>query len=361
MKAMLLAAGVGERMLPLTRLLPKPAIPVLGRPMAVQILNRMALDGISTAVVNLHHQPEKMKALLGDGHDLGLSRLHYSYEETILGTAGGVRNAAPFLRGGETILVRNSDFLADIDLSEVTAAHLASGCAVTLVLSPSRPGYPVIEVDRAGHVLSLGGKPPADPHKVAGEYLFAGLQLMEEEVLDRIPPDHPRDLVRDLYYSLARSGQIASYVHRGFWWEFGSPLDYLEGSLLLIDLENEDRLRVAKTDPVERLGDASVAAGPGAEFHAGVSLRGRIALGFASLVAEGTLLEDSVVMPEAWIGPGSELRRTIVAPGTEVPAGFEIQNALLCPDTDPHLPLPPETERTGGLLVRRLTRRTQGA
>jgi len=64
MKAMLLAAGVGERMLPLTRLLPKPAIPVLGRPMAVQILSRMALDGISTAVVNLHHQPEKMKALL---------------------------------------------------------------------------------------------------------------------------------------------------------------------------------------------------------------------------------------------------------------------------------------------------------
>ncbi len=356
MRAMLLAAGVGERMLPLTKLLPKPAIPVLGRPLAVLILHRLAQAGISTAVVNLHHHPEKMRTVLGDGSDVGLKRLCYSEEKTILGTAGGIRNAAPLLRGGETILVRNSDFLADIDLTEVTATHLASGSMVTLVLAPHRAGYPAIEVDASGQVLSLGGQPRVTPGKAVGRYLFTGFQLMEEEALDRIPHETPSDLVRDLYRALAAEKQVSSYIHRGFWWEFGSPADYLEGSLELLGMDPERRLQVAMTDPVERVGDASVAIGAGADCHAGTDLRGRVALGFASFVGEGTVLEDTVIMPEAWIGPGSSLRRSIVGPGTEVPAGFQMEDALVCSDPDPTAPLQPDTERVAGLAVRSLTR-----
>lgn len=356
MKAMLLCAGLGERMLPLTRLLPKPAIPVLGRPLAVQILHRLALEGVGTAVVNLHHEPEKLKTLLGDGHDLGLRELHYSYEESILGTAGGLLRAAPYLRGGGSLLVRNADFLSDIDLSAVTASHLASGCIATLVLAPARPGYPLIDVDQAGRVLSLAGAPPADPSQVAGRYLFTGYQLIEEEAI-RLIPRGPRDLVRDLYRKLATDRQLASHVHGGFWWEFGAPLDYLEGSLALLGLDDEERTRIAETDLVERIGDAIVAVGCGADFHGGVELRGRIALGFASLVAEGTRLQDTVVMPEAWIGPGVSLRRTIVAPGTEVPAGFRAEDALICSDADPQGELPPDTERVNGLLVRQFAPR----
>jgi NDP-sugar pyrophosphorylase family protein len=354
MKAMLLAAGHGERMLPLTRLMPKPAIPVLGRPLAAIVLHRLALRGISTAVVNLHHQPDVLRGILGDGSELGLKELFYSYEDPILGTAGGLRKAAPFLRGGETILVRNADFLADIDLSEVTAAHLASGCMVTMVLAPHRPRYTVVEVDRNGRVLSFGGTPRADASRVADRCLFTGLQLLEEEALDRIPPDVPKDLVRDLYRDLVLEGEVASYVHRGFWWEFGTPLDYLEGSLELLKMDPNQRLRVATTDPTEPIGEAIVALGTGADFHAGVELRGGVALGFASLVAEGSRIEDSVIMPEAWIGPGSKLRRAIVGPGTEIPADFRGEDVLICSDPDPGASLPAETERLGGLLVRRL-------
>lgn len=352
MKAMLLAAGFGERMLPLTKLLPKPAIPVLGRPLATVVLHRLALDGISSAVVNLHHRPEKIREILGDGSDVGLSRLDYSLEETILGTGGGVRRAAPFLRGAETVLVRNADFLTDADLRQVTASHLAGGCTVTLVLTRHRRGYTAVEVDAHGRVLSFGGRPPADPARVAGRYLFTGLQLLDPEVLESLPPDRPSDLVRDLYVGLAERGLICSYVHEGFWWEFGSPADYLDGSLALIGMASRDRDRVGKMDPVEKVGGARVALGTGADFHSGVELRGRVALGFASLVAEGSSIEDSVVMPEAWIGPGVELRRAIVAPGTEVPAGMRLENALVCADPEPNAPLMAGTERLGGLLVR---------
>lgn len=354
MKAMLLAAGLGERMLPLTKLLPKPAIPVLGRPLAAIVLHRLALRGISTAVVNLHHQPEVLRGILGDGSELGLSKLIYSHEDPILGTAGGLRKAATFLRGGETILVRNADFLADIDLSAVIASHLASGCMVTMVLAPHRSLYTVVEVDRDGKVLSFGGSPRAEAGRVAERCLFTGLQLLEEEALERIPPEVPSDLVRDLYRDLVLEGQVASYVHRGFWWEFGTPLDYLDGSLELLRMDPNQRLRVATTDPTERIGEATVALGTGADFHTGVELRGGVALGFASLVAEGSRIEDSVIMPEAWVGPGSQLKRAIIGPGTEIPAGFRGEDVLICTDPDPGGSLPPQTERLGGLLQRRL-------
>ena len=103
------------------------------------------------------------------------------------------------------------------------------------------------------------------------------------------------------------------------------------------------------------IGEASVALGPGVDLHAGrIALRGRVALGFATRVGEGAAIEDSVVMQEAWIGPGSRLRRAVVGMGTEVPAGFEASDVLLCTDPNPSARLPAGIERVDGLLVRPL-------
>ena len=350
---MLLAAGLGERMLPLTRRIPKPAIPVLGRPMIIQVLRQLARQGVRFVVMNLHHLPESLQTLLGNGTELGLDVLQYSNEEQILGTSGGIHHAAKYLRDGDTILVRNADFLADIDLAAATAAHVASGCLATMVLAQWRPGYTPIEVDRAGRVVSIGGEPRALPQDIAGRYLFTGLHLIEPEVLDLIPQNGPSDMVRDVYLHLASDGSIASYVHSGFWWEFGSLRNFLEGSLQLLSMRTEERIHIAETDPIRCVGTARVAVGAGADFHGGVELVGRVALGFASFVGEGAVLEDSVVMAEGWIGPGSKLTRVIVAPEAEVPAGFEIQHALLCPDPEPELELPATMERHHGLLIRR--------
>jgi len=361
MKAMLLAAGIGERMLPLTKLLPKPAIPVLGRPIAMLVLHRLALEGISSAVVNLHHHPDKMRSLLGEGTNVGLPRIFYSHEETIQGTGGGVRRAAEFLRGDETILVRNSDFLADIDLREVTAAHLAGGCTITLVLAPHRPGYTPVEVDDKGRVLSFGGRPPADPARVAGRYLFTGFQLMEPEVLDWIPADRPSDLVRDLYIRLAGEGQICSYIHNRFWWEFGSPAEYLER----VHRPARDERPGARAGGEDGPGGADRGGDRGArrrsrfplgrratrESRPGARLPGRRRIAHRGLGGDA----------RGVIGPGVELTRAIVAPATEIPAGMRIENALVCPDPDPNAALPPHTERVGELLLRSLAERASRA
>ena len=116
MKAMLLAAGLGTRMLPLTLTAPKPLLPVLGRAMARQTLRRLGGFGVEQAVLNLHHMPDRVREDLGEGAEDGLPRLSYTQEPQLLGTGGGIGNAAPHLRGDGAFVVCNGDFLADIDL-----------------------------------------------------------------------------------------------------------------------------------------------------------------------------------------------------------------------------------------------------
>lgn len=351
MKAMLLTAGRGERMLPLTLSQPKAAIPVLGRPLVLQILQWLGTNGVEDAVLNLHHLPDAIKALLEET-SAGMPAVRYTFEEEILGTAGGIRRASPVLRDGRPVVVSNSDFLSDIELGPVLDAHLTSGCLATMVLAPPRPGYSVVETDAEGRVISLGGDPPVEPRRVAGKYLFTGCHVIEEEVLDRIPDDGPSCIVRDVYRPLAEEGRLGSFVHDGFWWEFGSPELYLDGSLHLLDCSGERRRRISGDhDSVRQLDRATAAVGPGSDFHKGARFEGRTALGYSCYVSDGAHVEDSVVMPEAWIGPGCKVKRSVIGQGAELPAGFETREELVCADLDPTLPPPAETRRENGLLI----------
>lgn len=348
---MVLSAGRGQRMLPLSLTLPKPALPVLGRPIAVQVLHRLARFGVREAVLNLHHLAGLVRRMFGPGTEAGLPPLRFSHEEAILGTAGGLGRAADVLRGAGPILVCNCDFLSDIDVRAAAEAHRRSGLLATLVLAPAREGYSTVQTDDRGRVLCLAGSPEADPLRIAGSYLFTGLHFIEERLLERIPGDRPADIVRDVYRPLAEEGQLGSVVHNGFWWEFGSPSLYLEGTARLLDLPAELRREVALHDPVHKLDLGVAAIGTGAQFHETARIEGHAALGFASYVSEMSRLEDSVVMPEAWIGPGCRLRRCIVAPGVEVPAGFEMDSATICADPGPDTEIPDSTSRVGGILV----------
>ncbi|HEX4824637.1 MAG TPA: NDP-sugar synthase [Candidatus Polarisedimenticolaceae bacterium] len=352
MKAMLLAAGIGERMLPLTQTVPKPLIPVLGRPLAPQIIARLAAEGIEEAVVNVHHLPDELRHALGDGRLLGLNALDFSVEsERLLGTGGGLKAAEAMLRGSGTILVRNADFLADISLASALRSHLRSGCLVTLVVVPHRPGYTPLTVGDDGRVVAFGSKKDKGG---SGRYLFTGYHLIEEEVLDRIPSGRPSDIVREVYFDLVAGGQLNAYVHDGFWWEFGEPHEYLEGSIRLVSMDPEARARLGNFDPVRTFDTATVAVGPGADLHAEhIRLRGTLAIGLGVMVGEHAVLEDSVVMPESWVGPGSSLTRCIVGPGTEIPIDFEAANAVIVAAPEGDMAVPMGAERIADLLVRR--------
>jgi NDP-sugar pyrophosphorylase family protein len=352
---MVLAAGLGERMLPLTRTVPKPAIPVLGRPLLAQVIARLAAAGVRSLAINLHHLPDQVRAVAEAAIPAGFDGLAFFEEAgTILGTGGGLKNAERALRGAGTILVRNSDFLTDVPIADALEAHRRSGLPATLVLVPERPGYTPLDVDAVGRVVSIGGNPPPPAGSSVFRGTFTGLHFIEEEVLDRLPAGRPSDIVREVYRPLVAEHRLGAWIHHGHWLEFGTPREYLDGSMHLLDLPLSQLRRFAEPDPIREFPRARVAMGAGADADdPEASLRGRVALGLAAHVGAGARILDSVVLPEAWIGPGAKLARVVVGPGAEIPAGFAIEEAMICADPGVGFALPGGVERISGLLVRR--------
>ena len=352
MKAMLLAAGLGRRMRPLTHDRPKPALSVLGRPLALQNLQRLQDASVSLAVVNLHHCPDVLRDLLGDGGRDGMPQVRYTFEDPILGTGGGLRHARDLLCGEGPILVHNADFLSDIDFCTLKEAHQSGDHLATLALAPARSGYSTVDIDAEGRVLSLAGLPEVDSQQVAESLLFTGCHVLDESLLDRLPNTGPSNIL-DLYRNLAGEGRLGAYLHPGFWWEFGSPRLFLDGHLALLDLDEAARSRIAYHDPVRELAGCSiVSVGPGTELDQGVELSGRCSLAVAARVGENARLKDTVVMEESWIGPECRLDRVIVGPNTELPTGYEAKNVIVCPDLAPDLELEDGVDRQDGLLIR---------
>jgi mannose-1-phosphate guanylyltransferase len=303
-------------------------------------------------VLNLHLLADGVRAMFASGTIPAIPEVRFTMEETILGTAGGIGRAAPLLRGAGPILLHNCDFLSDIDFGAAVEAHRASGMAATLVVVPTRPGYSVIETDSTGRVLSLAGQPSADASRVARRSLFTGCHILDEEVLAMIPANRASGLVEEIFRPLATEGRLGSYLHPGFWWEFGTPELYLEGSLRLLDMTEHQRIEITSHDPVNRIDGGRIAVGPGATLDADLQLAGRVAIGMASRLGSGSRVRDSVVMRESWIGPRSRLDRVVVGPGVEIPGGYQGRDCLVCSVAAASVKtIPADLRRDGDLVI----------
>ncbi|MGI8468366.1 MAG: nucleotidyltransferase family protein [Pyrinomonadaceae bacterium] len=163
MKAMILAAGFGTRLFPLTIDRTKPAIPFLGKPLVGYVAEYVAKFGFKEVVVNLHHQPESVKRALGDGSDYGV-KIHYTIEEPkILGTAGALDNARHLLED-DTFLIVNGKIITDIDISAALETHRKTGALATMILKPNvkREKFTMVEIED-GFVTGFGGFPGESP------------------------------------------------------------------------------------------------------------------------------------------------------------------------------------------------------
>ncbi len=217
MRAMILAAGFGTRLQPLTHTMPKALVPVAGRPLIEYALLFLRAHGVTEVVINLHHLGEKIRAALGDGSLYSL-RIFYSVEEQILETGGGIKNAQPLL-DGETFLVVNCDTILDVDLSEALRFHQQRQAAATLVLrpDPDAASYGLVETDVQGRIRRLRGQ-PANVNEPLSAFMFTGLQILEPRVFDFMPEGKPFSTTRETYPRMITKGApIYSFVHRGPW------------------------------------------------------------------------------------------------------------------------------------------------
>jgi NDP-sugar pyrophosphorylase family protein len=222
---MILAAGLGTRLQPLTSATPKPLLPVAGRPLIVWTLLLLRRAGILEAMINLHHLGHLIEQELGDGSQLGL-RLAYSHEPVILGTGGGIKQAESFFRG-EPFLVINGDTLFELDLAGLLAFHHTHGGLATMVLREDREAerWGLVELDGSRRILRITGRGCQDG-RAAGTRMFAGIHVMHPRLLRTLPAGHASSIIDAYVAELQRGESIFGFDLTGYWSDVGTVERY---------------------------------------------------------------------------------------------------------------------------------------
>ena len=227
--ALVLAAGLGTRLRPLTEVCAKPALPVAGEPLIRRIVRWLAAHDVNDLVVNLHYLPQTLTAVLGDGSDLSV-RVRYSWEQPwILGSAGGPRLALDII-GSDTFVIANGDTLTDVNVRTLVDAHRGSDALVTLALVPNREpekyGGAIMEDD--GTITGFVARGTA----AKGSYHFIGVQMAHAEAFRQLPLRQPAQSIGGLYDALIASspGSIRGFVSDAAFWDIGTLRDYAKTS-----------------------------------------------------------------------------------------------------------------------------------
>jgi NDP-sugar pyrophosphorylase family protein len=320
MKCVILAGGEGTRLRPLTLSLPKPVVPVVDRPFLRYQLDLLGRVGVRDVVFSIAYQPDRVRAVFGDGASLG-KRIRYAVEETPLGTGGAVKNAEPWL--DDTTLVFNGDVLTDVDLPAVVELHRRTRSAATLVLAPvpNPAAYGLVETDPDGRVRRFIEKP--DPAQITTDTINAGIYVLDTKTLALMPPAVNHSIERRFFPELlARGDRVTAFVHRGYWIDIGTPEKYLQVHRDVLG----GRFAV-KVEAGERSGgwvhrEAAVEEGVELEPPFYVGPRCRVAKG--AQVGRGAVLTAGVTL-----APGARVADSVLWEGTEVGRDARVEGALL--------------------------------
>ena len=256
--ALILTAGLGTRLRPLTDIRAKPAIPVAGEPMIRRIVRWLVSGGVTDVVLNLHHLPETITSLVGDGSDLG-ARVRYSWEHpVILGSGGGPRLALPLI-GEDPFFIINGDTLTDVDLAALADAHAASGALATLALVPNRhfERYGGVVGGADGSVTGFVHRGPS----AKGSYHYIGVQAVRANAFSAIRAGDVARSIGGVYDAIIanRPGAIRGFVSEAAFWDVGTVADYWETTCafsVLPPAEVSLPGRASRVDPTARITDS---------------------------------------------------------------------------------------------------------
>jgi mannose-1-phosphate guanylyltransferase len=315
--AVILVGGLGTRLRPLTLSAPKPMLPTAGVPFMTHLVTRLRDAGITHVVLGTSYQAEVFEAYFGDGADFGVE-LEYVFEKEALGTGGGIRNVAHLLRG-DTVLVFNGDNMIGVDLNDFADTHRSTGADVTLCLTKvSDPrAYGCVPTDADGRVTAFLEK---DPNPVTDQ-INAGLYAFTREVIDSIPAGRQVSVERETFPGLLAAGAtVRGYVTTGYWRDFGTPRDFVDGSADLVR-------GIAVSPAVPHTGEALLL--PGASVSPKAKIYGGSTVGARGQIGAGADIDGSVIFDDVMIGPGAVIRRSVIGRGATVHAGALIEDAVI--------------------------------
>ena len=325
-RALVLAAGLGTRLGPLSDERPKPLVPVCDIALIRYAVALLAGHGIVEVAVNLHHKGELIEEELGTGADLSV-HITYSREPEILGTGGGIVRLADFLTDGgeEDFFVVNGKILVDADLHAMKARHERSNAAATMLLKevPDAEKWGAVETDKDGRVLRIIGQGQAGEARHTA--MFTGIHLVSPRLVARLPAHGESDSIRDGYLPALRDGdRVEGLILSGYFQEHSTPKRYLDGNLnalygratlryapgALVGVDGRARIDGTITGPVR--------IGAGAIVEAGAHVGPGVVLGRGARVRSGVRLERVVVWDGATVD--HDLTDAIVTRQAIVPA-----------------------------------------
>ena len=303
--ALILTAGFGRRLQPLTDSRAKPSVPVAGVPLIVRILEWLAAQGVETAVLNLHYKPDSITNCVGHGRSIGI-KVTYSWEPKILGSAGGPRSALSSL--GDEFFVINGDTLTNIDLSNMVQAHKEHNAVVSLAVSSNLAPqqYGGVTVDEDGFVQGFNS-----PGNHKGLH-FVGIQLAKASVFSPLRYQKPASSIGGIYDSLLQSDSQKIYAHRVSeqFLDIGTPSDYFASSLAVAEIE----------------GRSDVLIGNNCKIHPTASLT-------------RTIIWDDVIIEE-----DCRIRNSILSDGVRLLKNTVCENKIVSIDLDSRMKTDSESQ-----------------
>ena len=340
MKAMILAAGVGSRLDPLTRNLPKPMVPVMNRPVMEHIIRLLARHGFSDIMINVHHLADQIEGYFGDGDDLGV-HIQYSREAELLGTAGGVKRVEKFF--DNTFVVIGGDDLADTDLSTLLNFHREKKAVATIGLAlvddPSE--YGVALLNEYGRISRFVEKPKGESH--IGNTVNTGVYLFEPQIFNLIPGGRFFDFGRDVFPLLLQQKEaFYGCLTANYWCDVGNLEQYRQAHYDF--LENRVSLKVSmqevrrfvwlgadvQVDPSAEIG-YPVAIGSGTVIGPDARILENTVVGEGCVVESGAVVSRSVLWEGARVESNTTLHRCVVGSHCTVSSNAAIFDGVLVP------------------------------
>ena len=340
MRAFILAAGYGKRLEPLTKAVPKPMVPVANKPIMQYNIELLRRYGIKDITANIHYFPEQIENYFHDGSAFGV-KLTYSYEEELLGTAGGVRRMSQLCRVRDTFVVISSDVLTDVNLSKLIQFHKKKKALATIALTPVEDvtQFGVVVMNGEDRIIEFQEKPAKEEAK--SDLVNTGIYVFEPEILKMIPEKGPYDFGHNVFPSLVKaSAAFYGYKMIEYWNDVGgheklmsANHDVLQGRVRA----EVSAKRVAgstwlgRNTHVDRTAkfEGEIIVGDNSVIGAGVEIYGNVAIGDKCVIEDGTIISNSFIWSDTHVGRNCRLNKCIVGNWCGLEDGVKIEENVI--------------------------------
>jgi mannose-1-phosphate guanylyltransferase len=315
-QALILAGGEGTRLRPLTYTVPKPVLPLAGRPHIAYVIDWLARHDVDDVIVSCGFLADGMRAAIAE-LEPGV-RIRYAEEPDARGTAGAIRFAEEML--ADRFFVLNGDVLCDLDLSAQVEQHERTGARATIALHPvdDPTGYGLIHRHDDGEITEFLEKP--EPDQIDTDEINAGAYLLERSVLDEIPPDRAISIEREVFPRLIGKGLYGIRLE-GYWIDIGTPDRFLDANWDIL----ARRVETVVGEGIE--GETMI--GEGCEISPSAELRPPCVIGPDCRIGEGAVVERSVLLEGCAVEDGATVSGSILSAGVTVESGARLDGEVV--------------------------------